>query len=179
MDDPIRQRRSIRRFQDKEIESEKKEKIFEAARWAPSWGNLQCVELVVVEDKGMQKQLAALLAPKNPATRCVALAPVVVALCGMPIKSGYYHDKQVTRYSSWFMYDLGIVSQNICLKACELGLGSVIVGSFDHQQAETLLKIPAGCELVSLIVLGYPDHIPPTPKRKTVAEFVHYGVYDG
>lgn len=177
MDDIFKNRRSVRRFQDKAIEAEKMTMLFEAARWAPSWGNLQCWEIVVVEDAAVKKRLASLLSPKNPATRCMEAAPVVLGICGLPEKSGYYKNEQVTRYDTWFMYDLGIVTQNICLKAWDSGLGSVIVGSFDHEQAEHILKIPPGCELVSFIVLGYPDHAPPAPKRKNLSEFVHMGEY--
>lgn len=178
MDDLIRNRRSIRRFQDKAVEAEKMTQIFEAARWAPSWGNLQCCELVVVEDVEDKKKLASLLSAKNPATKCVENAPVVIAVCGTPGKSGYYNNKQVTRYQHWFLYDLGLVSQNICLKASEIGLGTVIVGSFDHAQAEKLLGVPDGCELVALIPLGYPDHAPSAPKRKAIDDFVHLGHFN-
>jgi nitroreductase len=178
MEDLISSRRSIRRFQEKAIEPEKMDQIFEAARWAPSWGNLQCCELVVVEEFEDKKKLASLLSPKNPATKCVENAPAVIAVCGMPGKSGYYNNKQITRYQHWFLYDLGLVSQNICLKAIELGLGTVIVGSFDHMQAEEFLGVPDGYELVALIPLGYPDHAPPVPKRKAVAEFVHFGKFN-
>ncbi len=174
MDDIISRRRSIRRFQDKPVEPEKLEKIFEAAMMAPSWGNLQCWELVVVQAEEDKKTLAGLLSKKNPATKCTEMAPVIIAVCGAPLKSGYYNNQQVTRYSQWFLYDLGLISQNICLKGCELGLGSVIVGAFDHKAAEELLKIPSGYELVSLIPLGYPDHAPSAPKRRAVSEFVHY-----
>ncbi|MCP4337872.1 MAG: nitroreductase [Desulfobulbaceae bacterium] len=178
MDDLIRSRRSIRRFQEKNIEPDKMDQLFEAARWAPSWGNLQCCELVVVEEAEDKKKLASLLSPKNPATKCMEKAPVVIAVCGMPGKSGYYNNKQITRYQHWFLYDLGLVSQNICLKASELGLGTVIVGSFDHVQAEQLLSVPDGCELVALIPLGYPDHAPSAPKRKAISEFVHFGKFN-
>lgn len=178
MNDLIRSRRSIRRFQEKNIEPDKMDQLFEAARWAPSWGNLQCCELVVVEEVEDKKKLAALLSPKNPATKCMEKAPVVIAVCGMPGKSGYYNNKQITRYQHWFLYDLGLVSQNICLKASEIGLGTVIVGSFDHVQAEQLLSVPDGCELVALIPLGYPDHAPSAPKRKAISEFVHFGKFN-
>jgi nitroreductase len=168
-------RRSIRRFQDKSVAAEVLTDLLEAARMAPSWGNLQCWELVVVRDAEDKKTLAGLLSKKNPANKCMEMAPVVIGVCGNPLKSGYYNGQQVTRYQHWFLYDLGLISQNICLKACELGLGSVIVGSFDHKAAEELLQVPAGIELVSLIPIGYPDHAPSAPPRRTVSEFVHYG----
>ena len=177
MEDIILSRRSVRRFQEKPLEDHHLSDILEAARWAPSWGNLQCCELVVVKQNTIKSELAATLSAKNPATKCMANAPLVFAVCGNPQKSGYYKGKQVTRYEHWFLYDLGLVSQNICLKAWELGIGSVIVGSFDHKKAEKLLKIPEGYELVSLIPVGYPDHKPPTPKRKEMNDFVHFDTF--
>jgi len=174
MDDIFKTRRSIRRFQDRSVAPEILSEIFDAARMAPSWGNLQCWELVVVRAPEDKKILAGLLSPKNPATKCMEIAPVVIAVCGNPLRSGYYNEKYVTRYQHWFLYDLGIITQNICLKGHDLGLGSVIVGSFDHKAAEELLQIPSGYELVSLIPMGYPDHEPSAPKRREISEFVHY-----
>jgi nitroreductase len=174
MDDIIKNRRSIRRFQDKPITAETLEALFETARYAPSWGNLQCWELVVIRNPEDKKKLAGLLSAKNPATKCTETAPVLLGICGNPQKSGFYKGVQVTRYQHWFLYDLGIISQTLCLKAWELGLGSVIIGSFNHKAAEEVLQVPSGNELVALIALGYPDHDPPAPKRREVAEFVHY-----
>lgn len=174
MDDIFNKRRSIRRFQEKAIAPEVLTDLFEAARMAPSWGNLQCWEIVVVQAEEDKKILATLLSKKNPATKCMEMAPVVIGVCGNPLQSGYYNGQQVTRYQHWFLYDLGILSQTLCLKACELGLGTVIVGSFDHKAAEELLQIPSGQELVSLIPIGYPDHAPSAPKRREIREFVHY-----
>lgn len=174
MDDIFTRRRSIRRFQPRPVEDEILTQILEAARMAPSWGNRQCWELIVVQESDDKKTLAELLSAKNPATLCTEKAPVVIGVCGAPLQSGYYNKRQSTRYSHWFLYDLGIISQNICLKACELGLGSVIVGSFDHHKAEKFLGVPEGIELVALIPLGYPDHLPPKTKRRSVDEFVHF-----
>ena len=177
MRDLFLERRSIRRFTGEVVEQEKLNQILEAARWAPSWGNQQCCEIIAIRDAGINGQLAALLSTKNPATKCLQGASVVLAICGDPLKSGYYKEKQVTRYEHWFLYDLGLVSQNISLKAHELGLGSVIVGSFNHQETEQLLNIPNHLQLVALIPLGYPDHSPSPPKRKSLEELIHQDTY--
>ena len=167
-------RRSVRRFLDKSIEPEVMGEILEAARVAPSWANMQCWELVVVRDAELKKKLSAVLSPKNPATLCTENAPAVIAVCGKPRKSGYYKDALVTRYGHWFLYDLGLISANICLKACELGLGTVVVGYFDHAAAEKILGVPEGIELVSLIPVGYPGHESSSPPRRELSQFVHY-----
>jgi nitroreductase len=171
----IRERRSIRRFEDRAIEPEKLAEIFEAVRWAPSWGNCQCWELIVVEAQEDREKLAELVSKKNPATLAVRHAPVVLALCGQAKKSGYYNGRQMTRFPDWLMYDLGLASQNICLTAHGLGLGSVIVGLFDHEKVAEMLAVPDGIEVVSLIPLGYPAHNPSAPVRRASEEFVHYG----
>ena len=171
----IRERRSIRRFEDRAIEPEKLAEIFEAVRWAPSWGNCQCWELIVVEAQDDREKLAELVSKKNPATLAVRHAPVVLVLCGQAKKSGYYNGLQMSRFPDWLMYDLGLASQNICLTAHGLGLGSVVVGLFDHDRVSEMLAVPDGYEVVSLIPLGYPAHNPSAPVRRAAEEFVHYG----
>jgi nitroreductase len=170
----IRNRRSVRRFESQEIEAEKLEAILEAARWAPSWGNSQCWQLIVIKDRALKQKLADNLSVKNPASLAVVDSPVVLAVCGELKKSGYYNGKQITRYQDWMLYDLGLATQNICLTANNLGLGTVIVGSFNHEMVEEILRIPNGYEVVSLLPLGYPAHSPSAPKRKETASFVHY-----
>lgn len=173
MSDLFQTRRSVRRFKQNAIDGNTTRQLYEAARWAPSWGNQQCAEIIEIKNDETKAKLADLLSAKNPATKSVANAPLLLAICGRPTKSGYYKEKQVTRYGHWFLYDLGIVTQNICLKAHELGLGSVIIGSFDHKAAESLLAVEEGVELVSIVALGYPDHEPPAPKRRELTDFVH------
>lgn len=171
--DAIKSRRSIRRFTDQPVPEEVLQQLLEAVQYAPSWGNTQCWEIVVVRDDTQKEQLVALLPPKNPSTLAVAHAPVVFAICGATRKSGYYHGQPVTKFDDWLLYDLGLASQNLCLAAQGLGLGTVIVGAFDHERAKTLLRLPTGYEAVTLIPLGYPDQAPGAPKRRAVAEFTH------
>jgi nitroreductase len=170
----IKGRRSIRRFTDQDVSGEQLAQILEAVRWAPSWGNSQCWEVFVVRDREIRRQLHAALSPRNPASPAVAAAPVVLVLGAAMKKSGYYKGESLTRFAEWFMYDLGLATQNLCLMAHSLGLGSVIAGAFDHDRVKKILAVPAGFEVVTMIPLGYPDHESAAPKRKEVEEFTHY-----
>ena len=169
----IKDRRSIRRFEKRDVPDELLTKLYEAVRWAPSWANTQCWELVVVRNPETKKVLADTLTPKNPGIPAVKNAPVVAALCAKLKTSGYYKGQILTKFGDWFMYDLGLATQNLCLAAHELGLGSVIVGAFDHDKVKKILEIPHGYEVVSLIPIGYPAKIPSAPQRKKIKEFVH------
>jgi len=170
----IKERRSIRRFKAQEIEEEKLTAILESARWTPSWANTQCWEIVVVQDQTLKNELSGLLSPKNPATLAIANAPITLAICASEKKSGYYKEKQATKFGDWFMYDLGLFTQTICLSAHAVGLGSVIVGLFDHEKVGQTLQLPNGYNAPVLLPIGYPDHSPSAPKRKELDQFVHY-----
>jgi nitroreductase len=170
--DIIKGRRSMRKYQDKEIPEESLNQILESVRWAPSWANTQCWEVIIVKDPGIKEQLQATLI-RNPSTKAMVQAPVVLVLCGKLKSSGYYKEQVETKLGDWFMFDLGIASQNICLTAYNLGLGTVIVGLFDHNRVKEILGVPDGYEVVTMIPLGYPAKEPEAPKRREINEFTH------
>jgi len=170
----IKERRSVRKYEDKDVPEELLNQIFEAVQWAPSWANTQCWEVIVVKDKSLREKLQGTIGPKNPATKAIVAAPVLLAVCGKLGTSGYYKDKVTTKFGDWFLFDLGIAVQNLCLAAHSLGLATVIVGMFDHDKTKEILHVPDGYELVTLIPLGYPAKSPSAPKRKDISEFTHY-----
>ena len=169
----LKTRRSIRKYESREIPEADLQKIFEAVQWTPSWANTQCWEIIAVKDSRVKEKLRATLPPTNPAARAVQDAPVVIALCAGKNKSGYYKGEASTVFGDWLMFDLGLATQSLCLAASDLGLGTVVVGLFDHKAARDLLSVPDGYELVVLIPLGYPAHSSAAPKRKSLNEFVH------
>lgn len=169
----IKGRRSVRKYEDKEVTAETLDQVLEAVRWSPSWANTQCWEIVVVRDESLRSQLQETLPPKgNPAYKAIVSAPVLLALCAKLETSGYYSGQVTTKFGDWFMFDLGIAAQNLCLTAHSFGLGTVIVGLFDQQKAGEILNVPEGYDLVSLIPMGYPLKQSKAPKRKELSEFV-------
>jgi nitroreductase len=173
----IKARRSVRKYKSDPVPPEKLNEVLEAFRLAPSWANLQPWELVVVTDPAMKEKLQDTLPKGNPARSAMVQAPVVIAVCGVKGKSGMYKNEAVTALGDWFMFDLGIAAQNLCLAACALGLGTVHAGYLDHQKASELLGLPPDRTVVELVPLGFPDHEPKNPGRKALAEFVHRDQY--
>ena len=173
----LKGRRSIRRYEEKEIPEGILTQILEAIQWSPSWANTQCWEVVVVRDAETKERLKETLPSTNPGAKAIIQAPVVLALCGKLQSSGYYKNQVTTKFGDWFMYDLGIATQSICLAAHAQGLGTVVVGLLDHDRAKGVLGVPDGYELVSLIPLGYPAKGSPAPKRRAIGEFTHEGKF--
>ena len=171
--DVIKGRRAIRKFEDKEVPEGLLNQVLEAIQWSPSWANTQVWEIVVVKDPATKEKLSQTLSPKNPSTKAVANAPVVLVVCGKLKSSGYFKDQVITKLGDWFMFDLGLATQSLCLTAHSLGLGTVIIGAFDVNGAEEILGVPEGYGVVTILPLGYPNQDPPAPKRREISEFVH------
>jgi len=169
----IKERRSVRNFSDQPVSEAMLQTILTAVQWTPSWANTQCWEIVVVRDKAIREKLQAAVPAANPAHKSILAAPVVLALCARRNDSGYYKGVVTTKFGDWFMFDLGLAAQSICLTAHSLGLGTVIVGLYAHDQVNAALNLPENVENVALMPLGYPTKIPSPPKRKGISEFLH------
>ncbi len=172
--DVLKGRRSIRHYEEREIPEEVLSGVLEAVRWSPSWANTQCWEIVVVKDPSIKQKLQETLSKGNPATKAMIEAPVVAAVCGKLKSSGYYKDQVTTKFGDWFLFDLGIATQTLCLAAHDLGLGTVIAGLFDHDKAREILRAPEGFEVAVLVPMGYPAKPSSAPKRREAGEYVHY-----
>ena len=168
----IKERRSIRRYKSDPIPDKLLHQLLEAVRWSTSWANTQCWEVVVVKDAEQKAGLQGALG-RNPAFDAMVEAPVVFVLCAKAGKAGFKKGESTTKFGDWFMYDLGLANQNLCLAAHALGLGTVIVGLFDHDRAREVLAVPEGYEVVSMIPAGYPAAEAVTPRRREINEFSH------
>jgi len=168
----IQQRRSIRKFEDRPVSDELVRELMDAVMWSPSWANTQCWELVQVKDPAKREQLQQTLSKGNPATKAIVSAPALFVICGRLKSSGYYNGVVTTKHGDWFMFDLGIACQSLCLAAHDKGLGTVIVGLFDHDAAAKVIDLPEGYEVVAMVPMGYPAQEIKAPKRRPPEEFL-------
>jgi nitroreductase len=72
------------------------------------------------------------------------------------------------------MFDLGMAWQNLCLAAQGLGLGTVVIGMFDHRKVAEILKVPRNLEIMAMTPLGYPATSGRTRRRKEMVSFISY-----
>ncbi|MBN7772580.1 nitroreductase family protein [Clostridium aminobutyricum] len=173
----IKERRSVRKFEEKKIPHEVMEELVEVASYAPSWKNTQIVRYIVLEDKEKIERIAqdcVLGFEYNTKTMKNAAALVLVTMvkgrCGYE-KDGSFSTPKEDR---WEMFDAGIATQTFCLAAHEKGIGSVIIGVFDESKVEEVVFIPEGQQLAAIIAVGYPSVIPDIPKRKSVEDLVSF-----
>ncbi len=169
----VRTRRTIRKYEDREVPAEVLATLMESVEEAQSWANTQCWEVVVVRDPALRAAIQKSLPPTNPAFRAVVDAPLLLVLCARKGESGAINGQMSTKHGDWYMYDLGLATQNLCLTAHELGLGTVVVGWFDQAAVERVVNAPANIEVVSLIPVGYRKNEGVKPKHRPASGFVH------
>ena len=154
----IKQRRRIVNFTDRPIEHATMTQILEAARWAPSGGNLQRWRFIVVTDARTKK----LIGDVSPGLFGKPAAIVVICM------------EKRARRSQWNTWieacEAGISAQNIMLSAFALGIGSCIIVSFAKEGVEAILELPEEIEPQLLVTLGYYKELPEPPGRLSLSE---------
>lgn len=174
LQETIKNRRSVRKFTDYQVTDNELVQLLEAARIAPSWANTQVWEFIIVRDREIIQKIVETYSERNPSRKCTLAASAVIVACAQKDISGCKEGAIVTKYNEWFMFDLGLAVQNLCLQAHELGLGTVIVGLLDHEKCRDILSLPEGYEVVVSIPVGKPAVAGKEgPPRKELGEFVH------
>jgi len=164
----IKERRSIRGFQKKEIPGEIIDKMIESLIWAPSAGNLQSRKFYFVFEEKIKEKLVEAAFGQN----FIAQAPLVIIGCTDKEKVDYYGERGKNLYS---ICDVSASIQNMMLLAKELGLGTCWVGKFDEKEVSKILNLPDNLRPIVIVPVGYPAEKPSVPPRVSgdeAAEFI-------
>jgi len=159
----IRKRYSCRAYQEKSIEREKLDSIFEAARLAPSAKNTQDWRFVVVTDSQTKRRVAQ-----------TTNRPEVFEKAGAIIAACSNSDEVMRCGQAIGPIDVAIALEHICLQATELGLGTCWIGSFYPEKVRQILGIPENIVIIELMAIGYPADSKPQPKREPIENIVCY-----
>lgn len=160
-------RRSVRAYQPRAVEEEKLALILRTAVAAPSAGNLQPFEIVVVTHRETREAVAAAALDQ----RFLAEAPVLLVFLHHPARStAQYGDRGETLYTT---QDTAIACAYAQLAATSVGLGSCWVGAFDTCAIARQLGAPAGVTPAAILSVGYADEVPDRTPRRPLAAIVH------
>ena len=163
--DAIMGRRSIRQFTDEPIGKDELQRLLEAARWAPSGGNLQRWRFVVVTSPS-QKELIRKFAPG-----IFAMPAAFIVICA---------DKEPDA-NPWkealYVADCSIAAQNIMLAAYEMGIGTCVALSYAKVAISEILDLPENVEPMLVVTLGHPAEDPEPPPRLELNEMAFTDEY--
>lgn len=160
----IMARRSVRHFKPDPIPREVITTLLEAARHAPSAGNLQPWRFYAV----WRDEVRSALAGAALGQLFIAQAPVVIVVSAVPEDSGLKYGQRGREL--YCLQDTGAAVQNILLAATAQGLGTCWVGAFDEGAVSRVLKLPPEERPVAIIPVGYAAREAIATSRKTLAE---------
>lgn len=173
----IHERRSVRSFTDQPVPDELVRQIIEAGTWAPSAGNMQAWEFVVVKDYEARRKVVDTTDAGSTARAGVCTqewmiaAPVIIVVCydvkRMTAKYGPEKGRKVLT-----LLDCMACVQNMLLAATHFGLGSCCVIGFDPRTLKEALPIPKEITPLLLVPLGYPAYHPQPPHRLSFEDVV-------
>ena len=176
MTEAITLRRSIRKYTDREVETEKIEQMLESARLAPSGSNTQPWHFIVVKEESTRRKLAQ----ASHQQQWMLSAPLFIVCVAdvrcrikeeIPLildeRSPEEEVKQIIR-------DTAIATEHILLEATGLGLGTCWVAWFTQEEIRPILNIPADKYVAGIITAGYAAETPAARPRKKLEEFIHY-----
>jgi nitroreductase len=131
-------RRSVREYTDQPLSDEAVTELLRAAMAAPSAGNQQPWEFVVVRDRSILGQIAAV----SPYAGMVARAQVAVVICA---------DLNRERHGGFWVQDCSAATENLLIAARASGLGAVWLGMYPVEERVAGVKA----------LFGLPDHVVP------------------
>lgn len=175
-------RRTIRKYEQREIDNDLLERLLVAGTRSSTTGNMQVYSIIVTRDQEMKKRLA----PAHFNQPMVTEAPVVLTFCA-----------DFNRFNKWcrqrdaepgydnflsFMtaaIDALIAAQTVCNAAEEEGLGICYLGTatYNADKIIEVLELPEGVVPVATVTMGWPALVPEQPDRLPLEAVVHHEKY--
>jgi nitroreductase len=166
----MQRRRSVRRYGRETISDALLDKLLKAAQLAPSAGNLQARDVVIVRDPNMKHELAEAAYGQF----FIAMAPVVLVGCANIARSRIAYGQRAELYA---VQDVTIAACYMQLTAEALGIATCWIGAFDEKRVSRALNIPLDVRPVLMLPIGYPDEAPEPTMRMEPSRFAHHELW--
>ena len=171
----VKIRQSDRKYLNKHVEKEKLKLCLESARLAPSANNSQPWKFVVIDDSTLKKQIADCAASMGM-NKYAHQAPVIVVVV-LEKQNILSSIGSVLKNKEFSLLDIGIVVNQFCLQAADLGLGTCIIGWFDENKIKKILQVNNNKRIPLLIAVGYSDSPTREKIRKSPEEMSSWNLY--
>ena len=152
--DAILHRRTCKAFTSEPVEFEKVAQVLEAGMHAPSSGNLQNWQFIVVTEKPKIRELYHHTLEQD----VFNTAPLAIIVCSDDDTAHKYYGLRGKRLYS--VQNCAACIQNMLLSAHAFGLGGCWVGAFDEEKVDSMFNIPQHIRAQAIILLGYSDEEP-------------------
>jgi len=164
--DVIKERRSIRRFKETPLNIDLIDELLSLAQMAPSAGNLQSRDFVVVTDKTTKKKLAAAALDQS----FIEQAPVVIVFVSNIERASRKYGSRGELYA---IQDATASVMTLLIAAQSMGISSCWVGAFDDFAVSDILSLPYNTKPIAIVPLGLADESPAPPARMELSKIVH------
>ena len=167
----MKERRSIRKYQNIAIDDKDIEELIEAAMSAPSAGNIQPWDFIIIKKRDIKEKLVkAALGQKF-----ILDAPLVIVVCvNNTMVSRFYGNRGVNLYC---IQDTAAAIQNMLLLSRSKGIGSCWIGALSEREVAEILEIPENIRPIAIISFGYPDEDPKSPNKRKAQSIIHYELF--
>jgi nitroreductase len=178
----MKQRRTIRRYQEKDVTPALLNELMGIACRASTVGNMQTYSVVVTRDAAMKEKLS----PAHFNQPMVKKAPVVLTFCVDLNRFSKWCDQRqaIPGYDNlqWFVtgaVDALLAAQTFCVAAEEKGLGICYLGTttYNPNQIIDALRLPKLVFPITTITLGWPDELPEQVDRLPLEAILHQETY--
>lgn len=176
-------RRSVRKFQAREVPDTLLREILEKAMKAPTTGNMQLYSVIVTRSQEMKEKLV----PLHFSQPAAAGAPVILTVCADLYRFTRWCDASnadagfdnFLSFTSAFA-DALIYAQQIVTIAENEGLGSCYLGTVTYNAPEIsrLLELPKLVVPVACLAIGWPDGEGELTERLQLSGILHEEKYD-
>ncbi|MEI7633951.1 MAG: nitroreductase family protein [bacterium] len=168
--DVLNERRSTRAYKQAPVPEESLKKILEAAVSAPSAGNLQAYEMVIIRDRTGLTRLA------RTASRQAFMenAPLAIVFLANPQRNRPTFGERADELLA--AQDATIACAYAELAAAALGLGACWIGDFDEEEVRAVTGAPEEWKPVAIMPLGYTVEKAPSRNRRPLNTIVHEGM---
>jgi nitroreductase len=164
----IKSRRNITSFNSKFVSWDNISKVIDAARHAPSSGNLQNWKFIVILEPSQKAQIAEATHEQFE----IAQAGAIIVVCSEPEKAERYYGLRGERLYS--IQNCAAAIQNMLLEAHSLGLGTAWIGAFDEDSVKSICGIPEEVRPQAIIPLGYAKQVPEKPPKYPLETVVYF-----